>query len=384
MARTFGAVYLRIWRDQDWRTLSHTEQYLYWTLIFQPKLNRAGLLEYSPRRWAEGNSTLTVPDVEATIKSLELRGYVVLDEGTNELLIRTYVRNDEAWKQPKVMASVVSAANEIESPKLRYALLLELDRIPVDELSDSPGPNNGPSIRSKVQKSIAQLRVILGGGHPGGSGGGQRPEGDRTDGYRYPTDTPGIPDAKGTGAPVDTRPVATSQRPAPTPAPEPAPEPAAASVQGSAPLALFDAAPAARADEEAKESELNAGTLVAEWLEYRKDERPSGRIIGRVGAELKHLLEVDEIPYQVVREGFQAWESKGLDPAKIGSCVNEVQSARRKRAAAIQGAPNVVSIEAFAARQLPSPRAAANDLGSDEHMARFLARQGIDTTRRTS
>lgn len=326
MARTFGAVYLRIWRDQDWRTLSHTEQYLYWTLIFQPKLNRAGLLEYSPRRWAEGNSTLTVPDVEATIKSLELRGYVVLDEGTNELLIRTYVRNDEAWKQPKVMASVVSAANEIESPKLRYALLLELDRIPVDELSDSPGPNNGPSIRSKVQKSIAQLRVILGGGHPGGSGGGQRSEGDRTDGYRYPTDTPGIPDAKGIGAPVDTRPVATSQRPAPTPAPEPAPEPAAAKPRDEAPLALFDAAPAARDDEEAKESELNAGTLVAEWLESRASNRPPKRTIGHAGKELRILLEEDHIPYETVRAGFMAWSRKGSAPSAIASFVNEEQA----------------------------------------------------------
>lgn len=327
MARTFGAIYLRIWRDQDWRTLSHTEQYLYWTLVCQPKLNRAGLLEYSPRRWAEGNGSLTVHDVEVTIKSLEQRRYVVLDESTNELLVRTYVRNDEAWKQPKVMASVVSAANEIESPKLRRALLLELDRIPVEELSDSPGPNNGPSIRAKIEKSITQLRAALGGGDPHDPRGSERPADPHAEGYRYPTDTPGVPDAKGIGTHADRGPVATSQRPAPTPAPEPAPEPGAASVHESGLLALFDTAPAAPGENEpGLEPKRTAGDLVAEWLESRTGNRPPGRTIGHAGKELRILLEEDHIPYETVRDGFMAWSRKGCAPSAIASFVNEAQA----------------------------------------------------------
>lgn len=362
MARTFGAIYLRIWRNQDFRALSHTEQYLYWALIFQPKLNRAGLLEYSPRRWADANSSMSVHDVEITIKSLEAKQYVVLDESTNELLVRTYVRNDEAWKQPKVMASVVSAANEIESPKLRHALLLEMDRIPVEELSDAPGLNGGPSVRSKIEKSITQLRKVLGGDGPNGSGGYRYPTDTPEEGYRMATDSPEVPEARGIDTPAVPMAIATSQRPAPEPAPELEPEPFDAGSAVGHPVALFEAAPPARDEEPVapKEQELNAGILVAKWLEYRGDERPSSRIIGQVGKTLKALL-ADGIPYETVYEGFQLWEKKRLDPAKIDSCVNEVQAARRCGS-------NVV--------QMPGQRAgrAADDLGTDAHMARFLAR----------
>ena len=288
MARTFGAIYLRIWRDQDWRTLGHTEQYLYMSLVCQPKLNRAGLLEYSPRRWADANATLSIHDVEVAVKNLEQRHYIVLDESTNELLVRTYVRNDEAWKQPKVMASVVSAANEIESPKLRHALLLELDRIPVEELSDAPGPNNGPSIRSKIEKCITQLRAILGGDGPYDPGRADPPADTPTEGYRSATDTPGIPDAKGTRTHVDTRAVAPSQRPAPTPAPEPEPEPSFASgtlfdppaaeaglADADKPRGKRQSAPSAKSSEEQARSNL-AKQLTDSWwqgLEIRPAEK---------------------------------------------------------------------------------------------------------------
>lgn len=142
----------------------------------------------------------------------------------------------------------------------------------------------------------------------------------------------------------------------------------AADAAGTEPAALFDSpavvdlAPTAPAEHT---PELNAGTLVAEWLEARTSNRPPKRTIGHVGKELRILLEEDHIPYEIVRDGFMAWSRKGSAPSALASFVNEVQAR----------ASNVV---------VPFQRSAPNDLGSDEHMARFLARQGIDTTRRTS
>lgn len=331
MARTFGAIYLRIWRDQDWRTLGHTEQYLYMSLVCQPKLNRAGLLEYSPRRWADANATLSVHDVEVAVKNLEQRHYIVLDESTNELLVRTYVRNDEAWKQPKVMASVVSAANEIESPKLRHALLLELDRIPLDELSDAPGLNNGPSIRSKIEKCIAQLRAVLGGDGPYDPGRARASRDTPTEGYQSATDTPGVPDATGISAHADTGAVAPSQRPAPTPAPEPEPEPLGAQVVAAAPLTLWDPAPTAPAEERPmREVAHTAHSLIGLWLEYRTTEyRPDESIIKRVGRKLRESFD-QQIAYPIILDAFVRWDLKGSDPNAIPSFVNESQGRARR------------------------------------------------------
>lgn len=351
MARTFGAIYLRIWRDQDWRTLGHTEQYLYMSLVCQPKLNRAGLLEYSPRRWADANATLSIHDVEVAVKNLEQRHYVVVDESTNELLVRTYVRNDEAWKQPKVMASVVSAANEIESPKLRYALLLELDRIPVDELSDSPGPNNGPSIRSKIEKCITQLRAVLGGDGPYDPGRAEAPGGTPTEGYRSATDTPGVPDAKGTRTHADTRAVAPSQRPAPTPAPEPEPEPRYASGTLFDPPAA-EAGPAdadkPRGNPETDARNKLAVDLTRQWWEGCS-KKPTGKFVGRqqiVYGLLEAEHDPDDIAEALRRCGYSMTRAsaemhlKRIDEERERSASNVVPFVRPGQHQAFRDDPN--------------------------------------------
>lgn len=337
MARTYGAIYTNIWRNQDWRTLGHAEQYLYMALVSQAKLNRAGLLEYSPRRWAEACGDLTPAEVEVAVKNLEQRRYVVLDESTNELLIRTYVRNDGAWKQPKVMASVVSAANEIDSPKLRRALLLELDRIPVHELSDTPAANGSASIRAKVENCIAQLRVILDDGEPDDPGRQSIPNPDQPD--ADPSGNAGVPIPQTSG--TDRGRVGSGTRararPAPEPAPTPEPEPrlVAAAVALAHPEALFEfaATPPASPDRpDSGQPAITAGSLLAEWLEYRGEDRPSERIIGRVGKHLKELLAEGINPVDV-RQGFIDWEKKGADPAALPSFVNGATARRRAQTA---------------------------------------------------
>jgi hypothetical protein len=347
MARTYGAIYVRIWRDQDFRDLDALEQYMYMTLCSQAKLNRAGLLEYSPRRWAEATRNLTSSDVEVLIKSLVQRRYVVLDEATNELLIRTYVRNDEAWKQPKVMAAVVSASKEIDSPLLRRALFLELDRIPVGELSDTPPANGGLSIRAKVEGYIAQLRVILRDPEPDGPARPARSNQPKSPSGSAPTDTPVMPEARG----IDTPRVGEGTRArahlAPEPVPEPVPEPTplayGALFDVPSPAETTAAAPPADEPPPAAEPERNAGTLIGEWLEFRGEERPPGKIIARTGKEVKTLLEDDRIPYDTVRRGLIEWDAKRCDPRTIASFVNQVQGNRPQPAAAAGPRPSATA-----------------------------------------
>lgn len=232
MARTYGAVYLSIWRDKDFCRLSHTEQYMYWALIFQPRLNRAGLLDYFPARWAESTGDMSTADVEVAIKGLIARRYVVLDEATHELLIRTYVRNSDVWKMPKAFASVIPAAQEIMSSKLRRVLLRDLDRIPVGELSDAPGPKDSPSVRSKIEGYIGKLRELLDDGEPddpaGIDGDDPEPPQDCEPGTPGVSERVSVPDEY----PTDTAPVPSGTRvrarlvplPVPVPVPEPTPQ----------------------------------------------------------------------------------------------------------------------------------------------------------------
>ena len=176
MARGHGRILSSIWEDPDFLALTQEQQRLYLFLISQPNLNHAGVLPVTLRRWARKAFGLTAADLEKHLAALHAARFIVLDDDTEELLIRSFIRNDGVWKQPKVMGSMVSSALEIESHALRRALLEETCRLCLDELSDEPTKyrgQEGPSIREQVAGHVESLRRAFGG--PGPSGGGSAP-----------------------------------------------------------------------------------------------------------------------------------------------------------------------------------------------------------------
>ncbi|MDI5965796.1 hypothetical protein [Streptantibioticus silvisoli] len=160
MARGHGRILASIWEDQDFISLGEGDQRLYLFLISQPNLNHAGLLDLTLRRWSRKACGLTVAELEKRIATLEETRFIVVDDDTEELLVRTFVRNDGVWRMPKVMGAMVSGAAEISSVKLRRALLDEMDNLPLDELNAEPGPR-GPSVRQQVEDHLANLRRTL-------------------------------------------------------------------------------------------------------------------------------------------------------------------------------------------------------------------------------
>src|ERR1044072_5086095 len=178
MARAHGRVLSSILEDEDFIQLTQQQQRLYLFLLHQPNLNPPGLLAPPPRsprlppppppppptpppalppltlrRWARKAMGLTATELDEHLDALAKAHFIVLDDDTEELLIRSFVRNDGVWRMPKVMGAMVSGALEIESKVLRRALLAEMDRVPLDELSDEPTKSTrgeGPSIRQQV------------------------------------------------------------------------------------------------------------------------------------------------------------------------------------------------------------------------------------------
>ncbi len=225
MARAHGRVLSSIWEDEDFIALTQQQQRLYLFLISQPNLNHAGLLPLTLRRWARKACGLTAAELEEHLDALAKAQFIVMDDDTEELLIRSFVRNDGVWRMPKVMGAMVSGAMEIESKTLRRALLAEMDRIPLDELSNDPTKSTrgeGPSIRAQVADHITALRKALGGTPTPPTGGGSRTPSAPPS--RTPSDTP----AEG-GREASTRARAGAHvraAPAPAPAPTPAPTPA--------------------------------------------------------------------------------------------------------------------------------------------------------------
>ncbi|MFG3476432.1 hypothetical protein ACGF3K_14370 [Streptomyces sp. NPDC047980] len=224
MARGHGRILTSIWEDSDFLALDPQEQRLYLFLISQPNLNHAGLLPLTLRRWSRKARGLTSADLEKLLEALESTRFVVLDDDTEELLIRSFVRNDGVWRMPKVMGAMVSGALEISSKHLQRALLAEMDRIPLEELSDEPTKyrgEEGPSIRKQVALHIETLRKAFGSPTPDPTRRGSATPSDTPSGT--PSDTPAEegPKASTRGRAGASR--AHSPAPAPTPAPNPSP-----------------------------------------------------------------------------------------------------------------------------------------------------------------
>lgn len=161
MARTHGKIFCSIWNDRDFRALDRVTQGMYAFLVSQDRLDYAGVLQITLRSWASTAEGLTVGEVEDTLDVLEKHRFIVIDRDTEELMVRAYVRRDELWRQPKMMLAVVAAAQRIQSPRLRLALLAEIDRLPLDELPDGPTKSGGPSARQVVSGCVETLRRTL-------------------------------------------------------------------------------------------------------------------------------------------------------------------------------------------------------------------------------
>lgn len=226
MARGHGRILTSIWEDADFLALDQPQQRLYLFLISQPNLNHAGLLDLTLRRWARKAAGLSVAELDQLLAALEDARFVVVDDDTEELLIRSFVRNDGVWRMPKVMGAMVSGALEISSPKLRAALLGEMDRVPLGELSDEPTKTTrgeGPSIRAQVEAHIETLRKAFSTPTPDPTRGGSGTTSATPSGT--PSDTPTDGGPKGSTRGRAGAHVRAAPSPTPAPALSPTPDP---------------------------------------------------------------------------------------------------------------------------------------------------------------
>jgi hypothetical protein len=168
MARSFAKIFQRIWADPAWRALDGESQHLYFLLISQPQMNLAGILPLQPRKWAACVSDWDVGTVEGALKRLSGDRFVIVDEDTEEVLVRSMIRNDEAYRTPGMLKSILKLAEGAQAPQIRGVLCEELGRLP--RLEGKTGPEN--------MGLIAATRLALGLlGGPAGPGGEPIPDG---------------------------------------------------------------------------------------------------------------------------------------------------------------------------------------------------------------
>ena len=133
MARDHARVSLSVWADDDWRDLSPYAQHLYFVLLTQPTLSYAGVADWRPARIRALASQWTGVIFDRAARELARNLYIVVDEDTEEVMIRSFVRHDGLMKQRNMAVSMVRAYEATASKGIRGVFVHELARLREDE-----------------------------------------------------------------------------------------------------------------------------------------------------------------------------------------------------------------------------------------------------------
>jgi hypothetical protein len=128
----YGKLYSHIWQDAEFagtEGLDARVQLVFLLLLSFPTRNNAGVLPLTIKRWARASRDGTVGNVTAALRVLEAGRFIVIDWETEEVLIRTFIRNDELYKKPNVMKNALKDVECVESALLKQALADELHRL---------------------------------------------------------------------------------------------------------------------------------------------------------------------------------------------------------------------------------------------------------------
>ncbi len=131
-----------IWRDTDFRELTVDAQWTYQRLLSDSSRNHAGVLALTRKRWIGSAAGMTAERLDVALSELVDTHFIVMDEDTEEVLVRSYMRHNDVAAQPNVLKAALRQAKGVESLALRGALAHELRLLPAKP-EDTPRMAHG-------------------------------------------------------------------------------------------------------------------------------------------------------------------------------------------------------------------------------------------------
>lgn len=189
----FGKLFSTIWSDSDFIDLTERAQKLFMLLVSHSSRNFAGVLPLTLKRWANCSRDSTVDSVREALLELAGHNFIVVDWGTEEVLVRTLIRHDGVHQQPNLLKAALRCAQETMSPALRWALFDELSSLEMRTTADMTAEWVAAQVNSLVKGLERTPPEGIGEGFHEGIGEGI-PEGPVVVGYVsqvcIPTPTP--------------------------------------------------------------------------------------------------------------------------------------------------------------------------------------------------
>lgn len=125
MAKDHARVNVTIWSDPDFRALPPAAQHLYLLLWTSPDLSYCGVHDWRPAKLTGLSQGFTKEHIATIGACLAARHFLVIDEETEEVLVRSWARFDGLMKQPRMAVSYASAYATVGSQVLRQVIAHE-------------------------------------------------------------------------------------------------------------------------------------------------------------------------------------------------------------------------------------------------------------------
>lgn len=126
MAREIANIRLEMWGDREWRSLTQPAQHLYLYLLSSPSLDYAGVADWRPNRIAALTEGVTPADVIAAGAELQAKAFVYVDDVTEEVFIRSFVKHDGLLKHPRIPVAMAKDFADISSADIQDYFIHEL------------------------------------------------------------------------------------------------------------------------------------------------------------------------------------------------------------------------------------------------------------------
>lgn len=129
MPREYAKVKAGIWQDDDFRALPFHAQHLYFVILTDPELSYAGVTDWRPKRLLPRASGWTINTLEAAAATLVDQRLLIIDEDTEEVLVKSFLRHDGVMMHNKLCVSAMNSYAAVASNLLRGVIVHELQRL---------------------------------------------------------------------------------------------------------------------------------------------------------------------------------------------------------------------------------------------------------------
>jgi hypothetical protein len=115
--------------DDDWLNLTVPAQHLYMTLLADPMLNYCGVTDWRIGKLSQRAAENRPTDTLLAAAELSDGFFIVIDEDTEEVMVRSFLRHDPIMKNPRLAVTMSKEFATIGSRKIKAAIVFELQRL---------------------------------------------------------------------------------------------------------------------------------------------------------------------------------------------------------------------------------------------------------------